>query len=986
MAVYDDEQQKTGVSDDELRKITGVSPDEEDTMEREAYNGAARDTESRGAVSTEKLASEEEGGATATAGAAESSEASDLEDKESEEGWFKDDKGAKPKRRFRLTRNQGIGGGVTALIIGGGFWGFSILQGPLQLIHIAQSLQNFHFAINNEANGSRLSRVYEYFRTGNDPSKRNLGYLGEKLSSKYIADMSRDGISLDFEQPNGRLSRRVQSLTIDMDNPRSQDAIKRLRAEGLTISDEGVIDLRGDGASAKARRKALFAAVDLQDKGKISAAVSKRLLALRAGVDFHPLRNIKRDSQESFADYIRNRREERSERHKNGVDVRQGTGDLEGEEQADPNDPEGDPVENPDAGGVADEGNDVVREAADADTPDLRRGLATRIGGGAAAIIGLMCMGRAIGNSIPAYQQANILLPMMRMSMEFVAIGSQIQTGQDLNLDEMGAVVSTLYDEENESAFMGARGMQAVTGQELTGPDTKVKPSAVGEKPEIFDILDGVPFLGQACTIQDSAGNFVRSIPIIGSGVRGIENLFMGGLDAFLQGATGSTLGDFMERLIGLLAGDLVDTYAQGAELGNIAAIGGRLSANDAAIATGGRVLSTGEFAALQQRYKATEDAEFLQRSFFARTLDLKDDRTLAARMILNSPVRGSPEATFTNVAKIALNVPATIASNLNPFAAKVQAQEASEYDFGVDPYGFSAAELDDENFADPYAIADYVEEIIDPVTGKRRLQDLNDKYGDCFANRIDPNTFKLIVGETPSYEQVRKPECNDGSRDLLFYRYYLMDFTTIKSMACYEGVDESACEEIGFGGPGSGATATTPTGSADPGQDTSSMQCPTGTEDGGVQQDYGPGGTATVKIRVCGIPPGTSASGIPASSGVNASIAAQTLAMFEAMRAAGMSPAGTSFRSYQDQQRLREQNCPNPVTSRASACSPPTAKPGSSMHEVGLAIDFKNMCYPNATCRPGSNDRYDWLMANASTYGFQKLSTEAWHWSVTGN
>lgn len=982
MAVYDDEQQKTGISDDELRNITGISPDEEDTMDREAYSGAAHDMESRGAVSTEKLAAEEAEGATASSDAAEKSEASELKGggEDSEDGWFKGDKD-KPKRRFRLTKKQGVGGGVAALIISGGFWGFSILQGPLQLIHIAQSLQNFHFAINNEASGSRLSRVYEYIRTGNDPSKRNLGYLGEKLSTKYMADMSRDGINMNFEQPNGRLSRRIQSLSIDMDHPRSQDAIKRLRAEGLSISDEGIVDLRGDGASAKARRKALFAAVDLQERGKISAAISKRLLALRAGVDFHPLRNVRRDARENFADYIRKRREERSDRNKEGVNIREGAGDLEGEDQPNPDDPEGDPIENPDAGGVADEGNDVVREAVDADTPDLRRSLASRIGGGAAAIIGMMCMGRAIGNSIPAYQQANILLPMIRMSMEFVNIGSQIQAGQDLNLDEMGAVVSTLYDEKNESAFMGARGMQAVTRQELTGPDTKVKPSDVGEKPAIFDVLDGVPFLSQACSIQDAGGNFVRSIPVIGSGVKGVESLFMGGVDSFLQFATGSTLGDFMERLIGLLAGDLVDTFAEGAELGNIAAIGGRLAANDAAIAAGGRVLDVVEFITLQQRQEELENAEFQQRSFYARTFDLKDDRSLVARMILSSPAQHNPEATFSNIARVSLNLPATLASNLNPFAKKVQAQEASEYDFGVDPYGFSASELDDENFADPYAIGDYVEEVIDPETGRMRLHEMNEKYGDCFANRVDPSTFRLIVGETPSYDKVRSSECNDGSQDLLYYRYYLMDTTTVKSMACYEGVDESACDEIGFGGPGSGATAPPPSGSADPGQDTSNMQCPTGTEEGGIHQDYGPGGTPTVKIRICGIP-----DGIPADRGVNASIAAQALAMFEAMRTAGLHPRGNAFRSYETQQQLREQNCPDPINSRASACNPPTAKAGSSMHEVGLAIDFSNMCYPNATCRPGTNGAYDWLTANAATYGFSKLSTEAWHWSVTGN
>jgi hypothetical protein len=49
-------------------------------------------------------------------------------------------------------------------------------------------------------------------------------------------------------------------------------------------------------------------------------------------------------------------------------------------------------------------------------------------------------------------------------------------------------------------------------------------------------------------------------------------------------------------------------------------------------------------------------------------------------------------------------------------------------------------------------------------------------------------------------------------------------------------------------------------------------------------------------------------------------------------------------------------------------------AKPGTSNHEKGQAIDFKNT--------PGA---YDWLAKNAEKYGFKNLPGEPWHYSPTG-
>jgi hypothetical protein len=106
----------------------------------------------------------------------------------------------------------------------------------------------------------------------------------------------------------------------------------------------------------------------------------------------------------------------------------------------------------------------------------------------------------------------------------------------------------------------------------------------------------------------------------------------------------------------------------------------------------------------------------------------------------------------------------------------------------------------------------------------------------------------------------------------------------------------------------------------------------------------------------------------------VHGSIAGQVDAMMSAAAADGITLAGGGYRTTAQQWRLRVAHCPDPVTSPATSCSPPTAKPGSSMHELGLAIDF--------VLSPGV---YDWLVRRAGEFGFRNLPSERWHWSTTG-
>jgi len=94
-----------------------------------------------------------------------------------------------------------------------------------------------------------------------------------------------------------------------------------------------------------------------------------------------------------------------------------------------------------------------------------------------------------------------------------------------------------------------------------------------------------------------------------------------------------------------------------------------------------------------------------------------------------------------------------------------------------------------------------------------------------------------------------------------------------------------------------------------------------------------------------------------------------------------GLVLCGAGYRSISAQIALRRAHCPDVYSSPASACSPPTARPGQSLHERGLAIDF--------TCNGGSIGRsspcFAFLIENAPDFGLYNLPSEPWHFSSDG-
>ena len=117
----------------------------------------------------------------------------------------------------------------------------------------------------------------------------------------------------------------------------------------------------------------------------------------------------------------------------------------------------------------------------------------------------------------------------------------------------------------------------------------------------------------------------------------------------------------------------------------------------------------------------------------------------------------------------------------------------------------------------------------------------------------------------------------------------------------------------------------------------------------------------------------------------VHESIADKLLALLQHASGDGIRLGGGGYRSSQSQINLRRAHCGTSnwaIYSKPSyQCRPPTARPGASMHERGLAIDFTQ----NGRALWSNTSGYRWLKRNASKYGFKNLPSEPWHWSTNG-
>lgn len=934
-------------------------------------------------------------------------------------GYTSDGKGGDKSGKSKSSRNKrGVAGIVSVIIVTGSVGMLGILQGPFQLVHAAQLLQRFHFLSDEEFMDGRAGQLIKYMRHRRAPQRRNLGAIGNKIADRYETKLKNAGIEARYD--SGR-SGRISSLTFRMDNPKAVQALKEIEARGGTITgmDDGkvTVDVGTSSGGTRSRRGVVKGVVHGLGLGKVSSAVGSRTMTRRAGVDFHPLKNIARTGDEKLFNYLKKIRDERNNRRRNGVDA-QPVGDT----TTDTDDPE--------------KAREDAMDNGRTDVPDGSTSLENKLKkilgdtGKALMAIAILCAVQSMNDTIEESMQTLVVLPLIRMGTELVAMGNQVMDGKDVNFDELGATATQFYDEAAEvggKSFFSAASVQAELGEEVTGPDMPDAARPSGEKPEFFKmvdrIIDGIPLPGGVASAAIKSACKVATNFWTGVIVDGVLGVLSGGaLTALLQVGGGlaqdQAVSYFADDLARWFSSKPVAINASGALLGNYANYGAFLASNESAIAHGAGSLTPTQVAELKTEEREIQLAKTKQKNPFDRYLNLYDADSLVSRGIIQNESISSPTATVASIFKAPLSLFSGFGSLISrTVSPKAFAQDSESYDYGVPKYGFSQADAENEIIDDPYENAEWVES---------RLSSLNDKYSKCFGTKIDPTTFKiqdLTNGKGVKYHDLKRYEddCGYGekqntSTEFLRYRVYLADQYAAKSLACYEGVDEEACEEIGFvadgggsgqasgsmnDGSGSGESSVTP---GEISSDSSATPCADGTTDLGIRDDAYHNGER-IKIRLCAVtsistPDGSSRQSNSEVGGAGLTNAMVSSIVSEAWQKLGEKfeqdngrklVVGSSWRTMSHQQALcnDNENCKNGTSYSA------VAKPGTSNHQAGTAMDLAaiNSSMPEVngskaasgrTCsnpQVSSSSDYTWMVANAKNFGIKNYANEAWHW-----
>lgn len=380
-------------------------------------------------------------------------------------------------------------------------------------------------------------------------------------------------------------------------------------------------------------------------------------------------------------------------------------------------------------------------------------------------------------------------------------------------------------------------------------------------------------------------------------------------------------------------------------DMGNLNDMGNLATASDSCSTAWCPQVTDEQLAQLDRDYRTERIAANSKRSVLEKFFDTSSPDSVTSRVVLNAPA--TPRAAMARIKTLfasitnPININTAIGRDTLAIAKPQSAYAAA--DNGASVYGLSNKMSAPPNLLTETSHADVV------AWGKNRdLSSLEDKFKDCAGENAKAYHARVTENNTTCLWS------NLNSDEKMFFQYKYAQNVAFKA-----ALANNKQSNLTGGGVGSAVGSSENKSTSDlVGKATKGQPCPAGTTPAGDSKTF-----KGIEIGLCNV------NGII----VNVSIAANVKNMIAAAKTDGVTLTGSSFRSYERQVQLRiEHGCPDPKTS-PSACSPPTARPGTSRHEEGLAIDFQTYSF-------------SWLAENAATYGLYNLPSESWHWSVDGN
>ncbi len=842
------------------------------------------------------------------------------------------------------------------LIIGSATSFFSILKGPLELLQLGSILGRFTHHSDSVV-AQRTKNLFRYSRAARsgDIGETRVGIVGSKIFHLQEQKLGEIGITFDRTDPRtGKIigtgtprgieidpSKHPELKDLSLEEARSA-AAEKWRGEWSIKGDK----IRLDMTESSIHEVRLFTntAIEELGDGKILTWMSKRIFAkyFRLPKWFHPIEKIKAAFQRGRAETGITKFEAEQEKQtelENAAEVKEAL---------------------PEKFKALDRVKDKIE------------GHSTLINIAAFATI-IACEVRDLAHDVPDALYAAVNGPAQRKAGNIQSTASQVRSGEDITLGQAGAKRDSLINDKGQGPW-AAKPINALeyggAGVGIEIPD-KYKVAFTLASTSL-NILHALGDNGVTKTICSTPGKLIQ----LGIGVVLLVFSFgeSGWANATAEaGLQAVVLGGFIKLAhtgaMYLLTTDPVKSFA-GAVGGGLLAYGSRALATSDGLKLGFTALPNTDNKVTLEEDERIERQEFQRKSLFARLFDVRDYRSLTASTVRSGNT--NPAKAVSTLASSFLrggDLISKLASGLWP---KARAAEES-YDWGTPIVGIPNKIMDDPQYGDAYDNAGAIARILDrtedvatnPYTKKMNtcfgtvpVKDKGDKWNIAGDHVVDM--------KDDAYQEAH---CDDYS-DPTWIRFTMfnLDSNIATNTECYKG-DKDACQLMFYG---TQAIQKAVAGGAIVGGNNG--PCPTGPV---VKNGDG------VAIDAQGHPVEPQQVMVEKTH-VNGCIADQFGRMVAAARGDGVDlTGGGGFRTLESQIALRRAHCGTSdydiYQKSANDCSPPTARPGTSMHNLGLAIDFQNCSSHSTAC-------WQWLNAHAATYGFTNLSTEPWHWSTTGH
>lgn len=660
---------------------------------------------------------------------------------------------------------KGQAGIATGGIVGGLIFMTSILQGPMQLVHLSQILQS-NMQGGQNSSETRVRGIYMWARTG-EVGYTRVGMAGEYIINKQKIKWEKMGISMDTGSNFGT----PKSLTFDLSNEKSpfyrynglskEAAIDGIARDlGVDPSKIGQIsELDGKKISVSfaniGRKDVIGLMGNLRgytdpESGRIANYINKRVNKKFYGTNLlHKLRKSSDDrasrKAKAAAEKERQKENRKSFREK------------------------------------------VLGKKLEVSDKAKSRGIAA----GAAALSGVqaVCIVDSLSGLVPEFNKA-FRDDSVVAAYDLISIGAQVQAGEDIDMAQAGAVVDNFEDSGGENIW-SSKALDATSGAtdpEGSDIDPSMKQAYTGESSwdDINAFTGGIPGLDAACS---PTGQIV--IGLAGLGLVVAAGPGGGLIYQAAKIAGGAVAGAAVLNLATNLITPNVDPpeVISGAVGGNFVAYGAREAANVDSRSSGGVELSDSESAAIDKEIAEKNNGEFMQKSFFARMFDIYDYRSLASTGLVRLDF--APSTISSRLAE-SISLGGLASGIFSTFSPRVAA--ADNYDWGFNRYGIRQSVLNGSQYEDP---VDNAEKAIDSIKSDSSLAE---RAKSCFGVELNAEANGFNVSESPDQygESYLNSNCNDSSETWNRISVAIFDDRTATSLACYEA--EAFGEGADFG------------------------------------------------------------------------------------------------------------------------------------------------------------------------------------------